>query len=523
MLIVNFYQFSKRVNSTKRPANDTPTQAFDCEISTTTSLLTPSLIVDFTALQTGTPAYNPTVWTYVYIPVFNRYYFITNWTWANGVYICDLAVDTLATYKVDIYSASLYVLRATKKYNGNLIDTMYPATANVVDSCITKATPWESSISSTNGTFVIGVVGNDPENTAGVTYYALPLSAFRVFMRNLYTSTDWLDISPSEISSSLQKILFNPAQYVVSVMWFPMVLTGAADTLEVVRMGWWIIPAVTTFKLKDRLWQTGEIEIDIPKHPQAASRGNWLNLSPYSVYTLEFWPFGTMPLDTTRIANVNTLVLSYVVDYITGTAILRVTAKGGNDAIIYTTTAQLGVPISLAHISYDISQLTATNTLLAGATSVVTNNNIVGKVAAGAKSVVGGIKAALGVLTEGREAQIGAAQPYFEDAASAVSGVVDDVPAAIADSIGAAIGSPVTKGANGSTAQLGLGVRVSAHFTKVAPEDNEHNGRPLCEVVKLSALDGGFVKCQSGDIDIIAPVDEKRAIAQFLTGGCYLE
>ena len=523
MITVNFYQFSKRVNSTKRPDDNTPIQPFNCDISNTTSLLTPSLIVDFSALQTGTPAYNPTLWTYVYIPVFNRYYFITNWTWANGLYVCDLAVDTLATYKVDIYSASLYVLRAAKRYNGNLIDTLYPATGSISDACVTKGTPWETSIDSSNGTFVIGVVGNDPENTAGVTYYALPLSSFRQFMRNVYTSTDWLNISASEISSSLQKILFNPSQYIISVMWFPLILTGSADDREAVRMGWWVIPAAAVFKLKGQLWQSGEMEINVPKHPQSATRGNWLNLSPYSVYTLEFWPFGTMPLDTTRIANADTLVLSYAIDYITGTAILRVTVKGSNDAVVYATTAQLGVPISLAHISYDVSQLTSASTLLAGAASVVTNNSVAGNLMGSAKSVAGGIKAALDVLHSGREAQVEAARPFFEDAATSVSGIADVVPAAIADSIGAAIGSPVTKGANGSTAQLGLGVRVSAHFTTVAADDNDHNGRPLCEVVKLSALDGGFVKCQSGDIDVTAPVDEKRALAQFLTGGVYLE
>lgn len=504
MITIKLYQFAKRTNSTKRPNDQTDTvQVFDGNIANATNLLTPTVIVDFTALEVGNAAYNPLPWTYAFIVELQRYYFVTNWTWANGIYYADLAVDVLATFKTEIYASNLYVLRASKTFDGLVPDTLYPAVTNVEHVVSTEASPWATSFESAEGTFLVATISGDRASTAGISYYALPLSAFQQFMYNTFNSADWLNVPASEISQSLQKVLFNPSQYVVSVMWFPKVLIGGGDTspIDGVRVGWWVIPIAGGYKLKGSLWEAGEQTIKIPKHPQAEDRGAWCNLSPYSTYSLEFWPFGQIALDSSKLVGITTLKLSYVIDYLTGTATLRVTGNN-TDSAIAIATGQIGVPISLAHITYDLAQLSSPSTWIAAGGAALLQND----------GLLQGIK------------NFFSASSREEAMAGLPKGInADEVPSAIGNAIGAVLGSGQTQGANGSTAQLGLAIRVNADFMLLAPDDNEHNGRPLCTKALLSTLAPGFVKCQSGDIAVNCPAAERNAINTFLTGGAYLE
>lgn len=504
MITIKFYQFAKRTNSTKRPNDQTDkVEVFDGNIANATNLLTPTVIVDFTALEVGNAAYNPLPWTYAFIVELQRYYFVTNWTWANGVYYADLAVDVLATFKTEIYASNLYVLRASKAFDGLVPDTLYPAVTNVDHVVSTKASPWATSFEDAAGTFLVATISGDRSSTAGISYYAMPLSAFQQFMYNTFNSVDWLNVPASEISQSLQKVLFNPSQYVVSVMWFPKVLIGGGDTdpIDGVRVGWWVIPIAGGYKLQGSLWEAGEQTITIPKHPQAADRGAWCNLSPYSTYSLEFWPFGQIALDSSKLVGITTLKLSYVIDYLTGTATLRVTGNN-TDSAIAIATGQIGVPISLAHITYDLAQLSSPSTWIAAGGAALLQND----------GLLQGIKNFFGASSR-EEAMAGLPKGIN----------ADEVPSAIGNAIGAVLGSGQTQGANGSTAQLGLAIRVNADFMLLAPDDNEHNGRPLCTKALLSTLAPGFVKCQAGDIKVNCPAAERNAINTFLTGGVYLE
>lgn len=504
MITIKLYQFAKRTNSTKRPNDQTDTvQVFDGDIANTTSMLTPTVIVDFASLKVGNAAYNPLPWTYAFIVELQRYYFVTNWTWANGVYYADLAVDVLATFRGDIYNSNLYVLRASKAFDGLVPDTLYPAVTNVDHVVTTKKSPWATSFESAEGTFLVATISGDRASTAGISYYAMPLTAFQQFMFNTFNSADWLNVPASEISQSLQKVLFNPSQYVVSVMWFPKVLIGGGDTNPVdgVRVGWWVIPIAGGYKLRGSLWESGEQAVTIPKHPQASDRGAWCNLSPYSTYSLEFWPFGQIALDSSKLVGITTLKLSYVIDYLTGTATLRVTGNN-TDTAIAIATGQIGVPISLAHITYDLAQLSSPSTWIAAGGAALLQND----------GLLQGIK------------NFFSASSREEAMAGLPKGInADEVPSAIGNAIGSVIGSGQTKGANGSTAQLGLAIRVNADFMLLAPDDIEHNGRPLCTKALLSTLAPGFVKCQSGDIAVNCPAAERNAINTFLTGGVYLE
>ena len=114
---VNFYNFSKRENSTKRPAGNG--NQFSCNIKMPSGVLNPVI-----ELSTTT---NMTQYNYCKIAHFqDRYYFVSDWVSDHGLWIAHLKVDVLATYKTDILASTQYVLRSASKSNLTIPDAIYP-------------------------------------------------------------------------------------------------------------------------------------------------------------------------------------------------------------------------------------------------------------------------------------------------------------------------------------------------------------------------------------------------------------
>ena len=107
---VNFYNFAKRENATHRPSGSGT--EYSCILKEASSIANPTIQLD---IGTGSdPVFN-----YCYIPEFNRYYWITDWTWVrNRLWEAALSTDLLATFRDDIGSSSLYVLRSSASYDG---------------------------------------------------------------------------------------------------------------------------------------------------------------------------------------------------------------------------------------------------------------------------------------------------------------------------------------------------------------------------------------------------------------------
>ena len=103
MININFYTFSKKENSTKRPTG--AGTVLSCNIKSRSSIVNP-----FIELKT-----NPTAFNYCYIPSFNRYYYISDITFDSGLWLVTCRIDVLATYKTEIGNTSMYILRSWKK------------------------------------------------------------------------------------------------------------------------------------------------------------------------------------------------------------------------------------------------------------------------------------------------------------------------------------------------------------------------------------------------------------------------
>ena len=206
---VNMYTFSKYANSTEQPAG--AGTSFDCVLKDTSGVINPTIALKLDM------SFNVSAYNYAYIPDFERYYFVREWTWERGLWIASLDVDVLATYKAQIGVSTQYVLRSSLASNGKILDTIYPTTSDITHQRVAVELPWKIHLE--DGYYVVGIIG-DANNTLGaVNYYAFTQSEMNAFNKALMASADWLNVPTEEISTELLKALYNPYQYVVSALW----------------------------------------------------------------------------------------------------------------------------------------------------------------------------------------------------------------------------------------------------------------------------------------------------------------
>ena len=76
---VNMYTFSKYANSTEQPAG--AGTSFDCVLKDTSGVINPTIALKLDM------SFNVSAYNYAYIPDFERYYFVREWTWERGLWV----------------------------------------------------------------------------------------------------------------------------------------------------------------------------------------------------------------------------------------------------------------------------------------------------------------------------------------------------------------------------------------------------------------------------------------------------
>ena len=462
---VNLYSLSKRDNSTKRPSANTPTIEYDCILKDGSSLFTPAI-----QLNMGL-SMDPSQYNYAYIPAFGRYYFIEDWYFSDRLWTARMNVDVLATYKTQIGNSSLYVMRAAGDHDGSIIDTLYPAKTGCSYDSDTKANPWQASC------FVIGVV---TQNAAfgSLNYYAMNAQQLATLCGNLTDPsviiTEDNFFTTGELSSGLQLSLVDPIQYVKQCIMLPVakeeITNTSSDTISVYRF--------EQMGSGDKVRPTSRIyksfTYALHKHPDTASRGNYVNSKPYTNITLTIPPWGCIDIDTSVTANASTLNVDVEVDPITGKGILVIKANG---IVLNRLEAQVGVPISLSSVTRDY---------IGGVTSAL---GAIGGAVSGALGNIGG----------------------FIGAASGVGNAVESL-----------MPRAQTIGTTGSFVSNRGEFRLDHQFFRPVPDDPTHNGRPLCQVRQLNTL-SGYMLIQDGDVQISGTATEDSKIRNYLETGFYYE
>lgn len=461
---VNFYTFAKRVNSTKRPTGSGA--QYSCIIKDGCGAVNPTI-----QLQMAIDG-NPTAYNYAYISDFHRYYWVSEWIFEDRLWTAHLKSDPMATYKSEIGSYNGYVARAASAYDGDIMDLLYPATAErtTIANGSSQDPGWSTSPSS-GGTFVVGIIGKSADpNGCAVTYYAVTSVTMTNILNYLLNENHYSTITDIEID--LLKCIFNPTQYIVSCMWFPFTVTGSNTT---VSAGWWDLTGVSALRVSDPT-QGNNLTFTIPKHPQAA-RGNYLNMRPFSSYFINAGPWGVIPLNNANLIYENSLSCKISVDIFTGSGRFIIYAADGSGASFEEHFAQIGVPIMMGQNSLNQGALANAGAgLMGGAFAAATGN------------IVAGISSAIQT--------VGSVMDLMQPNSSVV-------------------------GSNGSFAFSNV-FKLVGEFMTVVNEDMASRGRPLCEPRTMSTL-SGYILCSDADPQIPGTESEVAEIVSYMNSGFYYE
>lgn len=486
-MIINFYTFSKKSRSTARPSGEGT--SYECILKEPSGIVNPTIRIKL----------SPTVappWNYCYIPSFGRYYWVGEWVYTMGsVWEASLSVDSLASWKDQIGAKELYVLRASAQYDGAVIDSLYPAKAHP-QSYIDRVTlvtlsnrAGTSSLAMPGfwnrlpeaGAYYLGVVGN---NSTGVTCYVFNYDGFRQVLKELteYDPTDMEDVS-----SGIAKQLADPMQYIVFCYWLPFLPVGKSLSNNLtIKFGYYEI-AISSASVDYPLgaiidpvadMTKAEIEFTIRKHPQASSRGEYLNQAPFSDYRISLLPFGVFSLDGSMMINDQTIRAEWWTDFMTGQAELSIWAT---NTLMAKTKAMFGIPINLSQAVVDHIGVASG---AASASAGFIGNAVMGNWGAAVSDLFSGIGSAV-AAKQPKISQLGGGGDFLP--------FCNDPPALLSD------------------------------FYLIVDEYNTDLGRPLCKLRTPAALGSGYIQALNGEIEAPATQRELDEIAGYLTGGFFYE
>lgn len=432
----------------------------------------------------------------------DRYYFIEDWVWQDGLWEVHMKEDVLATFKTQIGAETEYVLRtdSTTNFNGEIIDTTYPATTDIVTNSYSLSNIFTTDL--TVGCYIVGIISGGQTNAVGaISYYAMDSTQFGALKNKLF-SDDNLEIMGiidsggqalvTDLSQEVLKTLYNPYQYIVSCIWFPFGKSAITTktTVSAIKIGWWEYP-LSGDRLYAQTLEIGNEQFAITAHPQA-SRGSYLNFSPYTKRTL-IGRFGTVAVDNSCFVVGNKINISYMVDLITGQCYTRIAVRNESvsppaEKLIAERNFLLGVPIQIAQVGTDY---------------LGTAVQALGTVQSGISGMWSGF-ASTGTI------------------GGAVMGTIAGASSGIYNTLDTAMPQVETGGQNGSFLAPVNNTHVVEQFYQIVDEDIHHRGRPLCELKQLNTL-SGFILCAEGELDLSCYDNERKEIVKHLTTGFFWE
>lgn len=437
-----------------------------CELKEECSALTPSL---FVSIDENTLFGNGTL-NHCYIDEFNRYYFVDNWTYERGLWRADCSVDVMASFKTTIENSNQYVLRCSQTFDGSIYDTLYPVKNVIHETTLGISNPYVP------GYYVIGII-SDQGGIGSVNYYVMSASAFNSFCSYLFGGS-YVDMTEilQDMTEETWKSLYNPFQYIVSCMYFPVVPpnnTGA----EFIHVGYWDLGIYGNPLSLTQQTYTSALSLASPIHPEAG-RGDFVYCSPYTELELTWLPFcGSLSLPPDVFYSRGILDIDMVVDFITGSGTLYV---GGISKPVTVLSGQIGVPIQLSQMNTDYLNMATT------AVSSVAN-----------------------AVSTGMQGDI--------------AGAISNAATGIDNSIRSAVPKLQTTGANGSFSNINSWPRLAIRFRELVDEDNAHLGKPLCQTVNIASLGAGYIKCEGAKVSTPGTFEENSKVIQIMNEGFYYE
>lgn len=353
---VDFYNFSKRKNSTKLPTGTHTT--LSCELNDNFNLIDGDIVVN--TGRTG----NPKIYTYCYIQEFSRYYFVNNWSYQNGLWYVTLTVDVLATYKTNILNTTAFITYAQTAFNSHILDNRIQQlnTASIIEA--TPATAFFDN-ERMNDYYVLQFLSINPIHTCGGS-----VKAVEVTKQTVNDITFELFNAGSSIWEDLQKQFGNAAGCIVDCHALPIApITGATFNIQLGDYD----TGKQGLAITNRRYRIGG-DISIPWQANDFRR-------LYHSFKLTLPYIGTVSIDAAEIASDSAINVFMNIDVLTGD--IKYTVSHSGEAIIpfasFTGNCASRVPIS----SYQNNPLGAVTALAGTAAGINSLGSIVGSLTGG--------------------------------------------------------------------------------------------------------------------------------------------
>lgn len=470
------YHFTKDTRSTARPTGGTTISGI--LFKENTSREAPVLKLTADSLN------NDYTWNYIYI--LGAYYYINDIIFLNNdVLELHCTKDVLATYKTEIENSTQYVVRSTKtsELNGYINDSAYSMTNEVTTSKVNSSSDtWLSNYN----TAILGVLGPNQGDTT--TYYEMPVGRLTSLIQLLYGIDVANELSITSIEVGLIKTLFDPIKYMTSCILLPYTKSAQGNVSEI-KTGYLTLPfadeVIRQINSNEGRGFTATIPYD--NHPQAGTRGHYLNISPYTQRVLTVMPFGTFNLDCSKLNDYNHRIrLEVTLCKSDGNAVLEVytipdQSSGIRNTLLWAN-AQLGVHIPLYQSDSIFKQ---TFSLFSAQTSVVSS------------TLTGNFASIPGACTQW-------------------IGAVNTMHAPEVHQVGGSSGSFISAVATGGIGSVDL-PRLDSTFYNVVPVDN-NLGIMVCKNKQLSTM-SGFNICENAKIEISGPSVDAEAIKNYMNTG----
>lgn len=456
--------FAKKINSTAQP-DMTGWAEFSVVLKQGSELTDPTLQLNVNESD---------IVNYNYAYIFGSYYWITSRKMVRTD-LCELKLekDVLASYKLEIGSSNLYILRSSVSYDGGIVDNYYPATAHTQITSELQDLDTVPAVDFDSGYYLLTVMGaSGSAGTGSEIIYQMSTTEFFVFLLTLFSGINGLQVT--DFWNEINKLFGgNPQDLISGCVWVPYPFPYRdRSSLTIGSYELNITGHVVTKNVID----LADVFYTLPKHPQSSSRGSFLSTAPFTSYTLSLNCGGIIELDSSKLMEKTQIRIRRQLDVKGGLYNIIDTGATADTILLGKIYGQMGVPIDLKGNG-------------TGAVSISSLFSTIGSTAALVAS--GGAANALAAVSAGVGTVVSAAGATSNTASGFVAGLDDPG-------------------------------RLTSVFYYATDEDNANNGRPLCQVTQPSLL-GGYMIAQKPTISISAPLPEQQKISQFLTSGFYYE
>lgn len=414
---------------------------------------------------------NPALYNYARIQDFGRYYYVTDWVNDGVLWTAHLKVDALATYKTAIGNSTQYLVRTSKAADPNIPDRMYSPTMTHEESQ-TYGTVGSGMWDYTDGIYVLHQNGLIRSQGLRTDYMILTPTAFLQLLNAI--ESDAGDLISQDLFSRL-----------ISAIWLPLSYTyvSANEYAKDFGTGFLQQPVTVNFKLVEQ--RTVDVAASVTRMTPSWHNANrrWDLAAPYAEYTVDWFPWGTIPLDSVEVANAggDMIFLRAKIDVRTGQSRLYVQLTDSSqnpDKIILETVAPLGVDVPFHASSLNMSSFLGIIPNAAG--------TVAGVAAESPGMVMGGITGMIGSIA------------------------------------GAIRGKHQTGGATGAYISVWPAPRFTQTFYKPTDINYQEVGYPRCIRAKISS-NTGYIVCATPYVPLAGTESEKAEVYQYMTGGFFYE